>query len=292
MHATKRGRMMMPSKAEILLLLGSVCQAAESRLLSSSNRSSQYTSYQGQNANASGDHPYLSIVLGIVLSAVLFTGFIFIVDRETFYEVIETKMKCSKCTRCSSARLCARGALTSCSKPDIDDDNDCGAPNISPQYITPETAEYFKNKHDEEFEKPKRVMLATQKWVLEKSSNYLGTVQNFLPNSPLPRALAKNVLPNKFDKNSDEDKYQIRDLEEIPTEEQTMEDKVAYQLWHGAEEIQEKIEDVRVRMFWKPTKDLDKVLDGKDKYNVEGEEKEIDIQCNSWFEEDANAPWS
>mmetsp|Transcript_19759 Transcript_19759/g.33686 ORF Transcript_19759/g.33686 Transcript_19759/m.33686 type:complete len:290 (+) Transcript_19759:113-982(+) len=289
MHAKKLGRMM-PSKAEILLLLGSVCQAAESRLLSSSNRyPSQYTSYNGQNANASGDHPYLSIVLGIVLSAVLFTGFIFIVDRETFYEVIVTKMKCSKCTKCSSAGICA---LTSCSKPDIDDDNDCGAPNISPQYITPETAEYFKNKHDEEFEKPKRVMLATQKWVLEQSSKYLGTVQNFLPNNPLPRALAKNVLPNKFDKNSDEDKYQIRDLEEIPTEEQTMEDKVAYQLWHGAEEIQEKIEDVRVRMFWKPTKNLDKVLDGKDKYNVEGEEKEIDIQCNSWFEEDANAPWS
>ena len=92
--------------------------------------------------------------------------------------------------------------------------------------------------------------------------------------------------------NSDEDKYHIRDLEEIPTDEQTLEDKVAYQLWHGKEEIQEKIEDIRLRMFWKPTKDLDAALDGKDKYNVAGEEQEAEIQCNSWFEEDANAPWS
>lgn len=283
---------MSPSKADLLLLLlGVACQAAESRLLSSSNRSSPtYASYN--NANASGGHPYLSIFLGTVISAAIFTGFVFFVDRETFDDVIGTRIKC---TQCKSATLrCTRA----CAKPNIDNDDE-DVPNTSPEYITPETAEYLSAIYDEKVEKPKRMMIATQKWVREQSSKYLGTVQNFLPNSdersfriPLPDILAKSVLPKRFDENSDDDKYHIRDLEEIPTDEQTLEDKVAYQLWHRKEDLQEKIEDIRLRMFWKPTKDLDEILAGKDKYNVEGEEMEMEIQCNSWFEEDANAPWS
>lgn len=286
--------MLTQSKAEtLLLLLGGVCQAAESsRLLASWNRSPTYASYNyGANANASGGHPYLCVFLGIVTSAAIFTGFVFLIDRETFDEVIGTKMKC---TKCSVSRVCVR----TCAKPSIDDDDDC-VPNISPEYITPETAEYLSNKYDQEVEKPKRMMLATQNWVRKQAAKYLGTAQSFLPNSdernfriPIPDVLAKRVLSKKFDESSDEDKYHIRDLEEIPTDEQTLEDKVAYQLWHGKEEIQEKIEDIRLRIFWKPTKNLDEVLDGRDKYNIEGEEKEVELQCNSWFEEDANAPWS
>ena len=273
---------MLSSKAEILLfLLGSACQAAESRLLSSSNRSSDtyITSYyHGQNANESNGHPYLGTFLGIVISAAIFAGFIFLVDRETFDEVIGKRMKCTMC-RSVANDISARAKC--CAKPDIDDEDD-GVPNISPEYITPETAEYFSNKHDEEVEKPKRMWLATKNWVHEQSSKYLG---NFLPKSPLS-VLPKSARTNGD--NSDEDRYHIRDLEEIPSEEQTVEDKVAYQLW----DIKEHIEEARVRMFWKPTKDLDKVMDGKDKYNIKGESKEHEIQCNSWFEEDPNAPWS
>eukprot|EP00986_Skeletonema_menzelii_P008418 scaffold3535_cov148-Skeletonema_menzelii.AAC.2 len=279
---------MLPSKVEILLFLfGSASQVAESRLLSSSNRSSDtyITSYyHGQNANASNGHPYLGAFLGIVMSAAIFAGFIFLVDRETFDEVIGKRMKCTIC-RSVATDLSARTKC--CAKPDIDDEDD-GVPNTSPEYITPETAEYFSNKHDEEVEKPKRMWLATQYWVHEQSSKYLKKAQNFLPNSPLPGVLAKRNRTNNIDDDSGEDKYHIRDLEEIPSEEQTVEDKVAYQLW----DIKEHIEDARIRMFWKPTKDLDKVMDGKDKYNVKGESQEYEIQCNSWFEEDPNAPWS
>lgn len=274
--------MLTQSKAEILLLLlGGVCQAAESsRLLSSSNRSPTYAS----NYDASGGHPYLSIFLGIVISAAIFTGFVFLVDRETFDEVIGTKIKC-KC----AARLCT----DKCIKPSIDDDDDC-VPNTSPEYITRETAEYLSKRHNEEAEKWNRMMIATKNWIRKQSAKYLDRCDSDERNFPfpLPDVLAKTVLPKKYDENSDEDKYHIRDLEEIPTDEQTLEDRVAYQLWHGKEEIQEKIEDIKLRMFWKPTKDFEKGLDGRDKYNIEGEEKEVELQCNSWFEEDPNVPWS
>lgn len=293
-HATKL-RMLL-SKAEILLfLLGGACQAAESRLLSSSNRSSNtYTSYYGQYANASSGHPYLSIFLGIVLSAAIFTGFVFLVDRETFDEVIGQKLFC-KCTRCRSAGVSVRNRC--CDKPDIDDDDDYGIPTISPEFITPETAEYLSNKHDEEAERPKKILRATQKWVRDQSSKCLVPVKKYLPKSfinsndeiqiPLPEICPKHPVSDKLEI-SDEDKYYIRELSEIPPEEQSLEDKVAYQLW----EITEQIEDARVKMFWTPTRDLDKVMDGKDKYNVKGESKEYEIQCNSWFEEDEDAPWS
>lgn len=272
---------MLPSKAEILIfLLGSACQAAESRLLS--KRSSDYiTSYYHGHGNGPNGHPYVSVFLGIVVSATLFAGLIFLIDRETFDEVIGTKMNCKIC-RSVANDLSARTKC--CAKPDIDDESE-GVPNMSPEFITPETAEYLSNKHDEEVEKPKRMW---QKWVHEQSSKYLEKAQNLLPNSPLSGVLARSIGAKKIDENSDEDKYHIRDLNEIPSDEQTVEDKVAYQLW----DIKEHIEDARLRMFWKPTKDLDKIMDGKDKYNVTGESKEDELQCNSWFEEDPNAPWS
>jgi len=287
--------MVAPTKLEILLLLlGAACKVVSSadeqssRALSSSMRANRtYSSY----SNSVG-HPYLSVFLGVALSSALFAGFVFLIDRETFDDVVGSTFKCAK-KRCGSS--CARR----CVKPRIDDDDDRYVPNTAPEYITPETAEYLSNKHDQEVERPKRMLLATQHFIREKASKYLGTVQHFLPNSaaenfriPLPDKVAKVILPKRDIDNSDEDKYHIRDLEEIPTDEQTLEDKVAYQLWHGKEEIQEKIEDIRLRMFWKPTKDLDAALGGKDKYNVAGEEQEAEIQCNSWFEEDANAPWS
>ena len=286
---------MILSKAERrLIILLVACQAAESRFLSSSNQSPPtYASYYayGPNANA-GYHPYLSVISGIIFSAVIFTGFVFLIDRETFDEVVGRRMNCTSCRTVTSY------VSNTCSKPNIDHDDDC-APNISPEYITPETEEYLSNKHDEEVERPRRTVIAAQNWLRRQSSKYLGTFQNFLPNNdeehcriPLPDVLAKSVLPKKYEENSDQDKYYIRDLKEIPTDEKTLEDKVAYQLWHGAEDMQEKIEDIRLRMFWKPTRNLDEVLEGRDKYNVEGEEKEAEIQCNSWFEEDANAPWS
>ena len=282
--------------AKLLLLLGAcnaVVSSAEQsiRMLSSlfdtsrAYRSTHASYASGTNASTMSDHPNLSIVLGVVVSAALFAAFIFIVDRETFDEVVGNKINCATVS-------CFRN---SCKKPNIDEEDD-GV--ILPDYITPETAEYLSDKHDEEVERPRRKMLAMYNFVRQKASNYLGTVQNFLPNSneenfriPLPDGVAKYVLPKKYDENSDEDKYQIRDLQEIPTDEQTLEDKVAYKLWHGKEEIQEKIEDIRLRIFWKPTKNWDEILDGKDKYKIEGEEIENEIQCNSWFEDDANTPW-
>lgn len=290
-NASKLG--MLLSKAEILLLLLSgACQAAESRLLSSSNRSS--TSYNGQYANASNGHPYLSIFLGVVLSAAIFTGFVFLVDRETFDEVVGQKLFC-KCTRCRSTSVSVHNSCSCCNKPDIDDDDDYGVPNISPEFITPETAEYLSNKHEEEAERPKKMWRETQKWVRDQSSKCLVPVKKYLPKSfvnsngeiQLPEIFPKQAVADKLEV-SDEDKYYIRDLHEIPSEEQSLEDKVAYQLW----EMTEKVEDARVKMFWTPTRDLDKVMDGKDKYNVKGESKEFEIQCNSWFEEDEDAPWS
>lgn len=293
-HATKKLGMLQ-SKAEILLfLLGSACQAAESRVLSSSNRSSNtYTSYYGHYTNTSSGHPYLSVFLGIVLSATIFAGFIFLVDRETFDEVIGQKLFC-KCIRCRSGLPSVRN-MCYCAKPDIDDEDDYGAPNISPEFITPETAEYLENKHEEETERPKRMLLATQQWVRGQSIKTLTPFKKYLPKSfinsndeiQIPEICPKKPVADKLEKSID-DKYYIRDSQEFLSEEQSLEDKVAYRLW----EITEKVEDARVKMFWKPTRDLDKVMDGRDKYNVKGESKEFEIQCNSWFEEDENTPWS
>ncbi|KAL7538684.1 hypothetical protein ACHAXR_008725 [Thalassiosira sp. AJA248-18] len=221
-----------------------------------------------------GSNTFVNVTLGIIAGILSLLGMLFFIDRETFTQITGVKELPYYCNPCT--------------KPSItgDDDDDNGdaytnatddesgggpTPYEKDAYLTTETREYLRDKHDKEVEKPKRILRSIF-WCCFKTKQY-----------------------------GDGDKYNVpyaSSEEEYNNIAAGNNNKEGGNFFFGNVNIfWIFVEDVRLRFCWKPTKDYND--DGRDKYDVGGldskdEESTVEIKIAASSYESAEpgtAPW-
>jgi len=147
-----------------------------------------------------------------------------------------------------------------CSKYRIDDDDDDASdptPFERDAYLTKETAEYLEEKHDKEVEQPKRQLMSIF-WCCFRTRDYDESDKYGVPMTVSEDDWEKPKMAGKTVKNT----------------------------------VMVMLEEVRLRLCWRPTKEYDE----KDKYNVEvvesGDNDGIKFAASSYESaEKGTAPW-
>lgn len=180
-----------------------------------------------------GSSTVLNVVLGAIAGVLALLGILFLIDRETFTDLTGVKGPSASC---------------SCTKPRIDDDDDCSNGQTpyerdlakrrrdhSSHYLTQETANYLEEKHDREVERPRR-LLRSWFWCCFRTKDY-----------------------------GDSDKYHIPWSGSEVVEDGDGEKKGGL-MWRVCMIPLVLLEEIRLRCCWRRTK----VYDDRDKYNVKG----------------------